>query len=75
MIYKNILLEHRDSLSIIIVAVILFSGLAGGMYTLQGWSDTAYFKTLDKLTCEEIWILMTVNTFDWDTVDYYGDRC
>ena len=75
MIYKNILLEHRDPIVFISVAFVLFFGMAGGIYVLQDWNDTAYFKTLDKLSCEEIWILMTVNTFDWDTVDYYGDRC
>ena len=42
---------------------------------LVDWNDQNYFKTLDKLTCEEIWTLMTTQGTDWDTTNYYGDRC
>ena len=54
--------------------VLFFTILFVGIYFVSEWNDEQYFKTLDKLTCEQIWTLMQ-NANDWDTTEYFGERC
>ena len=53
---------------IVVLAVI-------GLVVFLEWNDQQYFKTLDKLTCEQIWDLMIRTGSDWDTTEYFGTRC
>lgn len=62
------------TLSGLIIVIGLTLILFAGLFYAHELNDEAYYKTLDKLNCEQIWILMQTGT-DWDTMDYYGDRC
>lgn len=66
--------KHDDLMCVLAVsAVIAVAVILVVIYA--EWNDQQYFKTLDKLTCTEIWELMINGHIDWDTLDYYGDRC
>lgn len=67
--------EHMSEnwFAYIIIGVIALAII--GVAYLEELNDQEYFKTLDKLTCEEVWQLMLAGTPDWDTTNYYGDRC
>ena len=66
--------RHDDLMCVLIVSAVVGLGILG-MVAFFEWNDQQYFKTLDKLTCAEIWEMMMNGIYDWDTMDYYGDRC
>jgi len=58
---------------IALVAIFGFLFFVIGIYA--DYNDQEYLKTLDKLTCDQVWQLGLTNGFDSDTTNYYGDRC
>ena len=72
---QSTLQSHLSSNGWAYVVVIAFVLVIIGIGYTAELNDQEYFKTLDKFTCEEIWTMMTVNGFDFDTTNYYGNRC
>ena len=66
--------RHDDLMVVLGVSLVVGLGLIG-FIIFEEWNDQQYFKTLDKLTCEQVWILMTTHGTDWDTTEYFGERC
>ncbi len=66
--------KHEDLAMVLVIAVVCVV-MTVGLLAFFEWNDQQWFKTLDKLTCEEIWEYMIEQGGDWDTLDYYGDRC
>lgn len=66
--------RHDDLMCILGVSLVIGLGILG-MVAFFEWNDQQWFETLDKLTCAEIWEYMIEQGGDWDTLDYYGDRC
>ncbi len=66
--------RHDDLVCVLAVSLVVGLGIIG-LVAFFEWNDQQWFKTLDKLTCEEIWEYMIEQGGDWDTLDYYGDRC
>jgi len=67
--------QRHDDLIVVLAVSVIIAVFVFGMLMFLEWNDEQYFKTLDKLTCGEIWELMVNGHIDWDTMDYYGDRC
>jgi len=67
--------QRHDDLMVILAISVVIGLVIVGVIIFEEWNDQQYFKTLDKLTCGQLWILMQEGFIDWDTLDYYGDRC
>ncbi len=67
--------QRHDDLMCVLGAGLVICLMVIGLVAFFDWNDDQWFKTLDKLTCEEIWEYMIEQGGDWDTLDYYGDRC
>ena len=71
----NLIQEHKSDIKMFVVLSIIVVVLIIGMSEYSDYNDKQYFKTLDKLTCDQIWEKMIAQGSDWDTTDYFGDRC
>jgi len=68
------LTQHDNLMCVLVISAVVGLGLIG-VIILEEWNDQQYFNTLDKLTCEQVWELMNTQGTDWDTTEYFGERC